>query len=198
MDVPLGRAVGNAVEVAEAFDVLRGEGPAVLDGLVRGSAAALLVLGGVRRRGVGAGAGRRRHRVRRCGRGRRALGRGPGRRARASVADPWDVLERAPVVVPVPAPRGGALDGFGALAVGLATVRLGAGRARKGDPVDPAVGIVLALDPGDEVVAGEPIAWVHARDAGAADAAAAEVLAAVRIVDGPVDVPPVVIETIDA
>ena len=89
------------------------------------------------------------------------------------------------------------LDGFGALAIGLATVRLGAGRARKGDPVDPAVGIVLALDAGDPVAAGEPIAWVHARDTAAADAAAAEVLAAARIVDGPVDVPPVVIETID-
>ena len=197
MDVPLGRAVGNAVEVAEAFDVLRGEGPAVLDGLVRGSAAALLELGGYADAAtaraqvddaIASGAA-----VETAERWVAAQGGEP-----RTVAAPWDVLERAPVVAPVPAPRDGVLDGFGALAVGLATVRLGAGRARKGDPVDPAVGIVLALDPGDAVGAGEPIAWVHARDRGAADTAAAEVLAAARIVDGPVDAPPVVIETIHA
>jgi thymidine phosphorylase len=86
--------------------------------------------------------------------------------------------------------------GVGALAVGLAAVRLGAGRSRPGEAVDHAVGIVLDARPGEAVTADAPLATIHARDAASADAAAAEVAAAYTIADGPVDVPDVLLETI--
>ena len=89
------------------------------------------------------------------------------------------MLETAPVVVAVPAPRAaGSVVRCGALAIGRAAMRLGAGRERKEDPIDHAVGIVVHAKPGDEVEAGEPLAHVHARDAAGAERAAAEVLAA--------------------
>ena len=64
---------------------------------------------------------------------------------------PWDVLEAAPVVLAVPAPRAGSVAHCGALAIGRAAMRLGAGRERKEDPIDHAVGIVVHAKPGDEV-----------------------------------------------
>ena len=76
-------------------------------------------------------------------------------------------------------------------------MRLGAGRERKEDPIDHAVGIVVHAKPGDEVEAGEPLAHVHARDARSAPKrAVAEVLAAYELVDGPVERPPLLLETI--
>ncbi len=96
----------------------------------------------------------------------------------------------------MPAPRAGYVEAVGALAIGLAAIRLGAGRSRPGDPVDHAVGIVLDARPGEAVTAGAPLATIHARDEASADAAAAEVAAAYAIGDGPVDVPDVLLETI--
>jgi thymidine phosphorylase len=99
------------------------------------------------------------------------------------------VLEAAPVVLAVPAPRAGAVARCGALAIGRAAMRLGAGRERKEDPIDHAVGIVVHAKPGDEVSAGEALADVHARDRGPAEQGAAEVLAAYELVDGAVERP---------
>jgi thymidine phosphorylase len=109
---------------------------------------------------------------------------------------PWEVLEIAPVVLAVTAPRAGSVLRCGALPIGRAAMRLGAGRERKEDPIDHAVGIVVHCKPGDEVGAGEPLAHVHARDAAHAERAVAEVLAAFEIVDGPVERPPLLLETI--
>jgi pyrimidine-nucleoside phosphorylase len=109
---------------------------------------------------------------------------------------PWDVLEAAPVVLAVPAPRSGAVAHCGALAIGRAAMRLGAGRERKEDAIDHAVGVVVHAKPGDEVGAGDPLAHVHARDRARAEAAAAEVLAAYELADGPVERPPPLLETI--
>jgi thymidine phosphorylase len=105
-------------------------------------------------------------------------------------------MERAPVQHAVPAPRGGYVEEAGALAIGLAAVRLGAGRSRPGEAVDHAVGIVIDAKPGDAVEAGAPLATVHARDTASAEAAAADIAAAYRIGDAPVTVPDVLLETI--
>jgi thymidine phosphorylase len=75
-------------------------------------------------------------------------------------------------------------------------MRLGAGRERKEDPIDHAVGIVVHAKPGDEVSAGDALAEVHARDRGVAERGAAEVLTAYELVDGPVERPPLLLETI--
>ena len=76
--------------------------------------------------------------------------------------------------------------------IGLASVGLGAGRLRKGDPIDPAVGIVVRPKIGDRLEAGTPIGEVHARDRDAAAEAARRVLAAMDVADGPVQPPPLV------
>jgi pyrimidine-nucleoside phosphorylase len=180
MDAPLGRAVGNALEVREAIDALSGRGPADLEALCLTLGGWMLALGG---RAKTAEEGRQTlHDRLRSGAaletfaamvasqdGDAAVARDPGR------------LPQAPVRVPVPAPRPGVVAGIDAEAVGLAVMRLGAGRARKGDAVDAAVGVVLERTVGDQVRGGEPLATVHARSRAAADAAAAEVAAAYAI-----------------
>ena len=196
MDAPLGNAVGNALEVAEAFDVLRGTAPADVTEVVHTSAARLLVLADP---ALSEGAAAERVRV--------AISSGEAlAQARRWIAaqggnvqvvdEPWAVMERAPVTLDVAAPRGGHVQAVGALAIGVATIRLGAGRSLAGDPVDHAVGIVLAARPGDQIEAGAAIATIHARDDSTAAAAAADVAAAFTIGDTAVAVPDVLLETI--
>ena len=196
MDAPLGCAVGNALEVAEAFDVLRGTAPADVTEVVRTSAVRLLALAEPGLTDDAAAAPRRRRDLLRpCAQaaGRWVAAQGGDARA---VDEPWAVMERAPLQRVVTAPRGGYVEAVGALAVGLAAVRLGAGRSRPGEAVDHAVGIVLDARPGDAVEAGGPLATIHARDAASAEAAAADVAAAYRFADTPVTVPDVLLETI--
>jgi pyrimidine-nucleoside phosphorylase len=76
--------------------------------------------------------------------------------------------------------------------IGLASVALGAGRVRKGDPIDPAVGIVVRPKIGDRLASGDPIGEIHARDRDAAAEAGRRVLAAMHLVDGPVEPAPLV------
>ncbi|HKX25899.1 MAG TPA: hypothetical protein VJP08_06220, partial [Actinomycetota bacterium] len=108
------------------------------------------------------------------------------------VDDPGEVLPRAPVVTPVPAERSGYVEAVDAEAIGRAAVALGAGRARKGDPVDPAVGILFRPKIGDRVEAEEPIGEVHARSEKLAAAVVRTVNDALRIVEHPVPAPPLV------
>ena len=106
------------------------------------------------------------------------------------------MLERAPVEVEVPAPRAGWVSGCGALAIGRAAMGLGAGRARKSDAIDPAVGIVLAAKVGDQVDGGAPLARVFARTADAARDAVDAVTGAFTFSDSPVERPALLLETI--
>jgi pyrimidine-nucleoside phosphorylase len=111
----------------------------------------------------------------------------------AAVDDPTR-LPRAPIIRPLAAPRGGYVAAVDAREVGFTVVDLGGGRARKDDPVDPAVGVVLAERGkiGGKVAAGEPLLWVHARDEAASAAALARLAAAYTFSDAPVAAPPVV------
>jgi pyrimidine-nucleoside phosphorylase len=177
MDQPLGHAVGNALEIREAVATLRGEGPADLTELAVASAAHLVALVD------GAGEPEARTRV------EAALGDGSAlgaydRWIRAQGGDPAEeALRAAPVVRTVTAERDGYVTRLGALAVGLAAMRLGAGRATKADEIDHAVGIVCLRKRGDRVEAGEPLAEIHAQDERQADAIAPEVTAAFQLGD---------------
>jgi pyrimidine-nucleoside phosphorylase len=191
MDQPLGAAVGNALEVREAVDTLRGDGPADFAELVLASAAHLLALSDL---GVDESEGRR--------------------RAEAAVADGsalaayerWieaqggapsvDALPRAPVVREVTAPRDGVIERLGAIRVGLAALHLGAGRRAKEDAIDHAVGVVCHRKRGDTVAAGDVLAEVHARDEPSAAEAAAEVLAAYVLGDAQPPATPIVLEVL--
>ncbi len=160
MDEPLGRAVGNALEVAETIELLRGGGPADLRALTVELTAEMLLLGG-----VAADLGAARAAVERAiadGRGLAKLeeivaaqGGDP-----AALRDPAR-LPRAAGTYPVPAPATGFVAGIDTQAIGLAAVALGAGRARVEDAVDPAVGLVVEKKLGDLVSVGEPLCVVH-------------------------------------
>jgi pyrimidine-nucleoside phosphorylase len=176
MDQPLGRAVGNALEIREAVATLRGEGPPDLVELVLGAAGHLLALSDL---GVDAAEGRRR--------AENALADGSAlelyqRWVRAQGGDPAvDALPTAPVVRSVPAPSEGYVQGIAATAVGEAALRLGAGRVRKEDSIDHAVGIVCLAKRGDRVDGEAALAEVHARTDEAADRAVTEVTSAYRL-----------------
>jgi pyrimidine-nucleoside phosphorylase len=176
MDQPLGRAVGNALEIREALETLRGEGPPDFAELVLDAAGRLLALSDL---GVDEVVGRSRAEA--------AVADGSAVRMyerwiRAQGGDPDEgALPTAAVVQPVPAGRAGYVARVGASAIGLAALRLGAGRATKDDPIDHAVGIRCLRKRGDAVEAGAPLAEVHARDEAGAATAVAEVAAAYRI-----------------
>jgi pyrimidine-nucleoside phosphorylase len=191
MDQPLGAAVGNALEIRETIALLRGEGPQDLTELVLTVAAHLVALSDL---GVDATEGRRRAEaavrdgsaLARYERWIRAQGGNPDKAA----------LPTAPIVRPVEAPRAGVVARLGAVAVGAAALRLGAGRSVKDDVIDHAVGVRCLKKRGDIVARGALLAEVHARTEAAAQQAAAEVLAAYEIADESPEHVPVVLETI--
>jgi pyrimidine-nucleoside phosphorylase len=179
MDQPLGRAVGNALEIAEALDTLEGSGPPDLTELVVGAAGHLLALSDL---DVGVEEGRRM--------AEEAMASGSARErydrwVRAQGGDPRrEALPRAAVIRPVPSPETGFVQAIATTDVGLAALHLGAGRVRKEDPVDHAVGVVCLAKRGDRVAAGDPLVEVHARDEESAARAVSEVAACYRFGDG--------------
>ena len=151
MDTPLGRTAGNALEVAEAVEVLSGGGPSDVVEVTLALAEEMLDLAGV------------------SGDPAEALADGRAMdRWRAMIAnqggDPDAPLPQATHVEAVRCPADGVLQRLDARAVGVAAWRLGAGRARKEDPVDPAAGVVILAKPGDQVRAGQPLLELHTDD----------------------------------
>lgn len=183
MDQPLGHAVGNALEVREAIETLQGRGPADLHRLCLAITGLMHVVGGQ------AGEPEHMHaELYRAITSGRALERFAAmihaQGGQPAVVDAPDrFLPHAPVVLGITAPHAGWVTGLDARAVGEAAVDLGAGRRRKGDAIDPAVGVLLHVKMGDRVDAGVPLAELHARDLAGAEAAAARVRAAYRIED---------------
>ncbi len=163
MDQPLGRKVGNFLEVEESIDCLRGKGPADLVSLSLSLAASMLVLSGVcRDKGEGEKLARKR------------LEDGSAwKKFLANVAfqggDVECVLEpskgpHARIDRPLLSKSDGYVAGIDAYSMGIAGVRLGAGRSRKEDPVLPGVGIVLEKVQGDPVRPGDVLARVYGED----------------------------------
>jgi thymidine phosphorylase len=97
----------------------------------------------------------------------------------------------------VESPVPGWVAGLDALAVGRLVMRLGGGRRRKGDVIDPRVGVVLQAKIGDRVTRGAPLATIHAADEDGATGATSELLAAYTISDRVVAVPPLILGEID-
>ena len=153
MDVPLGRAVGNAIEVEEAVATLQGHGPPDLTEVTLALAAEMLRLAGVDADPAAALADGRALRK------FREMVEGQG-------GDPDAPLPRPAVSQTMAAPQAGWLDRLDARGVGVAAWRLGAGRARKEDPVDPAAGVRCLVKPGDQVERGQPLAELHGNDPG--------------------------------
>ncbi|NLY90141.1 MAG: pyrimidine-nucleoside phosphorylase [Firmicutes bacterium] len=180
MDQPLGQAIGNALEVKEAIATLRGEGPPDLEELSLVLGAQMLVLAGQETDAVQAQV--KLKALINGGEGLRVFRRWvEAQGGDARVVDDPDLLPTAPVVVKVKSPARGYLTAWETEALGLTSMRLGAGRARKGDPIDHGVGLVIEKKIGDWVEAGEDIAKVYANSEAEAAAAVAEVLTEVKI-----------------
>jgi thymidine phosphorylase len=145
MSTPLGRAVGNAVEVAEAVEVLAGGGPPDVVELTLALAREMLVAAGLPDADPAA---------------ELADGRAMDRwqaMVRAQGGDPGAPLPGARETEILRAEADGVVSAVDAYAIGVAAWRLGAGRARKEDPVSASAGVVLHRKPGDRVRAGDPL-----------------------------------------
>jgi thymidine phosphorylase len=181
MDIPLGRAVGNAIEVAEAIDVLSGGGPADVRDLSVAEASAMLALAGID--------------------GDPAAALDDGRAldkfhemVRAQGGDPSKPLPDSPVLGVVSASRDGYVSRMDAYQVGMASWQLGAGRSRPGESVSAAAGVICLAKPGSRVSAGDPIVELHGDDPGKLDAARAELATAIDIADSPPPAAPLIID----
>ncbi|MDT7618641.1 MAG: thymidine phosphorylase [Pseudonocardiales bacterium] len=185
MSVPLGRAVGNALEVAESVEVLRGGGPADVVALTVALAREMLTLAGIA--GVDPA---------------QVLASGAAyavweRMIAAQGGDPSAALPVASHVEPVVAERAGVV-GFDALAVGVAAWRLGAGRARKEDAVQAGAGVLLLVEPGEKVEAGQPVLELHTDTPDAVAGARAALEGGLTVADEPRPRPELLLDTIRA
>lgn len=195
MNQPLGQAVGNALEVQEAIATLRGDGPPDFREHCLAIAAHMLHLGG---RAASVAEGRRLAEETLVSgaawekfRGLVAAQGGDVRQ----IEEP-ERLPRARWIQEIPAPADGYLAEVRAYEVGMAALVLGAGRAHKGEPIDPAVGLIVHHKVGDAVWRGEPLFTVHANDKGRLAEAEAWLARAVRIQEEPAPPLPHIYETL--
>jgi len=182
MEQPLGRAVGNALEVAESIECLKGRGPADTMEVTYALAEQMLVLAGVARtatearaalaHSISSGAALEKF---------RAMITAQGGDAR--VVDEPARLPQAKFKVALAAPRAGFVQEVDAMGVALAALRLGAGRVKAADGVDHAVGFGELVKVGEPVAAGATLGVIHANDADALAAAQAMLAQAIRVGD---------------
>ncbi len=195
MNQPLGRAVGNALELKEALDALHGHGPRDFVEHCLTVAGQMLILGGKAQDEEEARAILLE--VLRSGQGLAKFKEWIAAQGGnlAAVEDP-SRLPQATIIEDVPAPRSGYVASMDAMEVGLAATLLGAGRAKKGDPIDHAVGVVLRAKIGDDVKGGEPLLTIHANDDHKLAQARERLLAAYTWSEEPVQAPPLLYEII--
>jgi pyrimidine-nucleoside phosphorylase len=182
MDRPLGRACGNALEMEEAIHALRGEGPADLMEVTYALAAEMMLLGGLAEdRGdakakleLAIASGQAAEKFKEI---IEAQGGNP------AVVDDPALLPQAEAIELYRAPRRGLVAQVEPRTVGRGIIALGGGRTRMEDRVDPGVGFVITVKPGDWVEAGEAIATVFARDEAGLRAGAAALREAIHIAD---------------
>lgn len=196
MEQPLGLAVGNALEAAEAIATLQGNGPADVTELALHEAETLLAMAGV---------------VADEAEGRRlaeqaiADGRALAKLAEVVTAQGGDAsfittpekLPQARWIERVASPHTGYIAAIDAEAVGRVAGQLGAGRQRKGDPIDPSVGLLLRAKVGDHLAKGDPLVELHARSRRQATAVRRTLLAAYRWSDQPPSPQPLLLERIE-
>lgn len=198
MHHPLGVACGNAVEVMESIDILRGEGPADTREVTFALGAEMLRLAGVASSAADARArlahtlttGAALEKFRQI---IEAQGGDP-----RVVDDPRRVLPQAAQQVPVTAARAGIVQSVAPREIGRGIIALGGGRRTMEDTVDPSVGFHVLVRPGDAVARGQPMGIVFARDRAGVDAGTACLTEAIIIGEGPVTPPPLISHRVTA
>ena len=195
MDAPLGRMVGNAMEVIESVEVLKGRGPSDLEDLSILFAARMLILAGLESEEAPAVA-----------RARAAIGSGTAletlRRIIENqggdprIIDDYSQLPSAPDESLVRAPRAGYVAGLHAEAIGRAAVALGAGRARLEDVIDPGVGIRVETPVGAQVAEGETVLLIRHRGARGLAEAMKLLVEAIQVDDDPPPARPLIVDRV--
>ncbi|PTL78626.1 thymidine phosphorylase [Vitiosangium sp. GDMCC 1.1324] len=196
MEQPLGRAVGNALEIIEAVEMLRGRAPADYTEVTLALTAEMLVLGG--KASSQAEARQKMHAAVKDGSAVRKLKeivQAQGGDPRA--IDDYSLLPQARSTVDVVAAQPGFITGIDTEAVGLAAVALGAGRQRVDSIIDPAVGFTLLRKEGEPVVAGEPIVRIHYNEPGPLEEVKERLLGAYRFGPQPPASRPLVLERLE-
>ncbi len=185
MNQPLGSAVGNSLEMIEAIETLRGNAPAdYMEHCLHVTAHVLHLGGRVSTLEEGRVLAERSIRDGSALEKLRLLVKAQG--GDVSYVDDTSKFERAKLIEVVKAPRSGYISQVHARTVGEAAVALGAGRAKKGDPIDHAVGFLVFKKVGDAVREGEPLCEVHANDAEKLKEAQKAVLSSYQISNEPV------------
>jgi pyrimidine-nucleoside phosphorylase len=195
MEQPLGRTVGNALEVAESIACLRGEGPEDLMEVIFTLGAHMLVFGEVAR-----DEGEARTQLKRVVSNGAALAKFwevvAAQGGDARVVDEPSRLPQARLQVPLVAARGGFVGDVDAMGVALAAVRLGAGRAKTEDKIDPAVGVSGLVKIGERIEAGGPLCVIHANDEQALAEATTMLAGSISVGDAPGMAPRLIDETL--
>lgn len=191
MNQPLGMNVGNALEVREAIEILSGQAGGALKEISLEIGAKMLALAGIPEgrtkltAALESGAG-----LKKLAQMIAALGGDP------RVTEDISLLPQAEAVLPVCAAQSGYIQSVTASEIGRASLLLGAGRIRKEDPIDPAVGIVMAKRIGEWIDAGEPLAHLHVSSHSNTQTAAEFVRGAVVLSQEPVIAPPLIYASI--
>ena len=197
MDRPLGEACGNALEVVEAVDVLKGSGPADLIEVTMALGAEMLVLAEV---------ASTREDARAMMDDAIASGRALTKFEEIVKAQSGDarvvrnptLLAKAPHCANFEAKRGGVIQSVEPRAVGYGVIRLGGGRTTMEETVDHAVGFVIKAKPGQRVEKGQPLATIHARTPEGIEIGRSALDEAIQIGDGSVSVLPLVSHRVTA
>ena len=195
MDQPLGHAIGNALEMAEAIAILHGSGPKDVSDLCYHEAAELLVMTG------SAGSfSEAESRVERAVRSGAAVAKLAevisAQGGNAQQIEQPQLLPAAPVRSMLDAPRSGYIEGIQSEQIGLVSMQLGAGRFKKGEQIDHRTGLVLQAKVGEYRRAGEPLVEIHARTDAEASSVRDALLACYSWSDNPAMVGPLVYDTI--
>ena len=193
MDQPVGETAGNALEIAESVDLLRGAGPADALELALRLAVPMLTLSGVSPDEASARALLEKRLA--SGAALETFAQmvaAQGGDARVAES-PETVLPQAPVLLDVAAPRAGHLARVDADGIGRAVLLLGGGRRAVTDAIDPAVGVSRLRKVGERIEKGEPLATLHARTRAEAEALVPQVLGAFSFSDEPVAAPALVL-----
>jgi len=196
MNQPLGRRVGNALEVREAIDTLHGRGPSDFAEHCLTVAAHMLRLGS-KVASVDEGRQLAESLIRDGHAWHKFVDLVQAQGGDVSTIEEPERLPRASIVRDAPWPRGGTIARVDAMEIGLTTAALGAGRAKKGDPIDHAVGVEVRVKVGDRVEPGAPLFTIHANDAGKCVEAEKRLLDAVSFSESPVEPLPLFYGTVE-
>jgi pyrimidine-nucleoside phosphorylase len=195
MNQPLGCAIGNALEMAEAISILRGDGPADVSELCYHEASELLLMTGAM-----ASMFEAEERVQHVIHSGAAVAKLAeviaAQGGNSQQIEQPQLLPKAPVRTMLLAPRGGYIAGIEAEQMGLASMRLGAGRFKKGEHIDHRTGFILQAKIGQYRQAGEPLVEIHARSDSEATDIQEALLACFTWSEAPVTVDPLIYDTV--